>query len=136
MIHEFLANPIDCHVALSTHKHLCLSVQRFVDGFHKGGSLSCSWRSMHHLDIFCPQDFVHCLFLCLVQPRKLHRCEGALLWFLLPCEDVTQIGKSVVLCVYHFIKCMKHSLIRSFVKVKLHPKMVGVLQVYECLGRG
>ena len=136
MIHEFFANPIDRHVALSAHEHLCFTMQRLVDGFNQCGCLSCSGRSMHHFHILCPQHLVHCLFLCLVQPRECDGREGALLWFQLSCKDILQVCQTIVLRIDSIIKCMKHSLIRCFIKVKLQAKIGRILQVDECLRRG
>ena len=75
MIDQFFANPIDCHIALGTHHHLCFSMERFVDGFNEGRCFSSSRRTMHNRHIFCPKNFVDCFFLCWVKPREGERIE-------------------------------------------------------------
>ena len=76
------------------------------------------------------------MFLCLVQPRKLHGRECAFLWFHLSRKDVTQFGHAIVFGIDGIVECVKHRFVGGLVEVELHAQIVCILEVDERLRRG
>ena len=52
-VHQFLTNPVHSRITLGADQHLRFAVKRFVNGFHKRGSLSGSRRAVYDGDIAC-----------------------------------------------------------------------------------
>ena len=65
-LHQFLANPVDCHIRLCTHKHLRLAVERLGNCFYERGGFSGARRSVHYHHIAAGKYVVHCHFLAAV----------------------------------------------------------------------
>ena len=118
-VNKLLTYPVYSHITLCTDHHLALSHQCFVDGFNQRCGLSCTWRTMNHSHILCPQNLVHSLFLCWIQPRQTNRSERKLLNFLSGIEQITQISKSIAPCFHRTIQCIKHHSIACFVETQL-----------------
>ena len=118
-VNKFLTNPVDSHITLSTHQHLILAAQGFIDSLNKRGCLARSWRTVHHCHILGTQHLVDRLFLCGIEIREAHGLKGKALCFLRGIEKVAKITKSA-LATHGALKCLEHQAVTCFIKRQLH----------------
>ena len=120
-VNELLGNPVNRHVALGTHQHLTLPLQRLVNGLHERRRLARAWRAMHHHHVFRPQHLVHRLLLCGVEPREAHGRESEMLGFhRRRVEEVAQISQAVALGTHGAVEGLEHQAVGGLVKRQLH----------------
>ena len=81
-VHEFLAYPVDSHIALGAYQHLVLAHQCFTDGFHQGCRLTRSWRTVYNGYILGSQYHIDSTLLRRVQIREVHGWKDEGFWFL------------------------------------------------------
>ena len=128
-VYKPFRNPVDRHVALCTNQHLTLSVKGFHNGFHKGGGLARTRRSVHHLHILCPEHFVHSMFLRGVQPRyaqgrQVIGCTPSHSRTFVPpyprIKQIPEIGKAVAPCIDNPLQGIEHEFIGGFIEKQLN----------------
>ena len=86
-IDEFLGDPVDRHITLSTYQHLVLATQCLIDSLNEGGCLTCSRRTVNDSHVLRPQHLVYRILLGLIEIRKMHRSKTECL-----CPHATAIG--------------------------------------------
>ena len=131
-IHQFLRNPVHRHIALGTHQYLRLTAKCLVNGFHEGGGLARSRRTMHDGHILGSQHAIDRLLLGGVQIRETHWVESEMLGIQrFGIEQIAQVGQSVVLGLDDLLQCVGHRAVTGLVKRKLHTETLRVLQFYD-----
>ena len=129
-VHQFLADPVHCGVALGAHEHLCLAHERLVDGLDQGCCLARARRAVQHAYILGPQHIVDGTLLTVVEPRKAHRLEGESRSRLMRVEQVAQIGQTGALGARDAVQGVEHDAITRLIKEQLQPHgCVGILQL-------
>ena len=132
-VHQLLADPVDRHVALRTHQHLILPVQRLVNRLYQRRCLSRSRRSVYDGYVLGMQHLVDRLLLRPVQPRETHRKKSKRSERQRTVEDIPQVRKPVVLGRNHLLQCLKHQPVAGLVEIKLHPCHLPRQQLRQCL---
>ena len=74
-IDEFLGDPVDRHITLSTYQHLVLATQCLIDSLNECRCLTCSRGTVNDGHIFCPKHLVYRILLSLIEIREVHRSE-------------------------------------------------------------
>ena len=129
-VYEFLADPVNRHVALCTDKYLTLAHQRLVDSLNKRRCLTRSWRPMNNRHVFSPQHFVDCAFLSHIEPGKRHRGKRETSSCHLRIEEIAEISQSVVLGFNDTVQGIEHHAVARLVKRQLHAyRLINTLQV-------
>ena len=97
---ELQRNPIDGHVALCAHQHLCFAAQHFANGFDQRGGFARAWGAVNNHSIATSQDVGHGLLLRGIQPGQGgNRAVGAEAEGRAAGKGIAQGGHASLLCL-------------------------------------